>query len=324
MTPTWFLISASFAVAATKCEDDKKPEGDLQAQKEEDTQVVMNDEEEDPYDNLPEKDEPTHCSICLTYRQGPCRPYWRKVEACTKDNEVKEDDKKDTKEKEANETGDDSEEDERDPPCLKYMLPWIDCATGFRNLYNLIELDTNYTSGIADLEKEAKETLCWSPAITPPVDWSAWQDYLEANEDWTRAENQEPKRAEKVPLWKTLDQSKDPELVEVQAAVNVTQDNGILECAYAQDQDGNVIGFQYGTKPSDAGKAKEEQEEKAESTVVLKIRILPQRTQTVTIAAAYTQIEEEKQERTDVDSFDSIIFKSQPYSIGKVAKREEK
>lgn len=23
----------------------------------------------DPYDNLPEEDEPTHCSICLTYRQ---------------------------------------------------------------------------------------------------------------------------------------------------------------------------------------------------------------------------------------------------------------
>jgi hypothetical protein len=32
--------------------------------------LEVDDEPEiDPYDNLPEKDEPTHCSICLTYRQ---------------------------------------------------------------------------------------------------------------------------------------------------------------------------------------------------------------------------------------------------------------
>ncbi len=28
-----------------------------------------NEPEIDPYDNLPEEDEPTHCSICMTYRQ---------------------------------------------------------------------------------------------------------------------------------------------------------------------------------------------------------------------------------------------------------------
>ena len=27
------------------------------------------EDEIDPYDNLPEEDEPTHCSICMTYRQ---------------------------------------------------------------------------------------------------------------------------------------------------------------------------------------------------------------------------------------------------------------
>ena len=30
---------------------------------------VEEEPEIDPYDNLPEEDEPTHCSICLTYRQ---------------------------------------------------------------------------------------------------------------------------------------------------------------------------------------------------------------------------------------------------------------
>lgn len=323
LTPAWFLLSASLAAAATvtRCEEEEQLQDDLQEEEEQLHDDLQ--EEEDPYDNLPEEDEPTHCSICMTYRQGPCRPYWKKVEACTKDNELKEDDKKQVEDEEKSETEEESEEEQRDPPCLKYMLPWIDCATGFRNLYNLIELDTNYTMGIADLEKDASQNLCWAPANSPPIDWSGWQTYLENNENWTLPDTQELE--EKVSLWKSLDQSKDPELVEIQATVAMTQHNGILECAYAQDQDGNVIGFQYGTKPSDAAKAKEEIEEKEESSVTLKIRILPQKTQTVTIAAAYTHVDKEKEE---VDgkggsSFHSFIFKSRPYSIDAAVKRSE-
>jgi hypothetical protein len=315
LIPAWFFLSASLAAAATttRCEEEEP-------QQEEEEQ-----EQEDPYDNLPEKDEDTHCSICMTYRQGPCRPYWRKVEACTKDNELKEDDKEEKEggkenEQEEDSEEEDSEEEHRDPPCLKYMLPWIDCASGFRSLYNLIELDTNYTMGIVDLENEASKNLCWAPSNTPTIDWSSWQAYLEKNEEWTLPKSPESIPTEKTALWKTLDQSKDPELVEVQATVNMIQENGILECAYAQDQDGNVIGFQYGTKPSDAAKAKEEKEEKQESTVTLKIRILPERTQTVTIAAAYTEIDENKEESKGEDSFHSYILKSRPYSIDKVAK----
>merc|ERR1712232_1242269 len=54
-------------------------------------------------------------------------------------------------------------------------------------------------------------------------------------------------------LWKTFDPMLgDPELVTVEAKVPASMGVGILECAYALDQDGNVIGFAYGTKPSDA------------------------------------------------------------------------
>lgn len=285
------------------------------------------EEEVDPYDNLPEEDEPTHCSICLTYRQGPCRPYWRKVERCTKDNELKKDDGEGSDKGPSD--NDEGEDEEADPPCLKYMLPWIDCASGFRNLYNLIELDTNYTMGIADLENDASKNLCWAASKTPPVDWSAWAAYRQENPDWKLpAKTEKSESPEHASLWKTLDQSKDPVLVEVTATVDMFEGEGILECAYAQDQDGNVIGFQYGTKPSEAfdtekkEKEGDEEEAKKEPTVTLKIRILPERTRTITIAAAYTQPpSEEEKESKDMkkdSSFQSIIFKSKPVALNKV------
>lgn len=318
--------TASIAHCESAADNNKKPKTTPKNDAKE-------EEEEDPYDNLPEKDEATNCSICLTYRQGPCRPYWRKVEACTKDNELKSDDKKeegDDDKKTSNTDNKEEEEPEADPPCLKYMLPWIDCASGFRNLYNLIELDTNYTVGIADLENEASKTLCWAASKTPSVNWMSWHSYLKDNPDWKLPTQQKSNSPEHASLWKLLDQSKDPVLVEVKASVNMMEDEGMLECAYAQDQDGNVIGFQYGTKPSEAfeteKKEGEEGETKKEPTVELKIRILPERTQTVTIAAAYTQPPAGgKTESKDgkKDSFDSFIFKSKPIQMDQIPKKEE-
>jgi hypothetical protein len=298
------FLSASLAIASTstKCDDNNDNDD--------------NDTEVDPYGNLPEEDEQTHCSICKTYRQGPCRPYWRKVEACTKDNELK-DDKDEKKSDEIEE----EDAEERDPPCLKYMLPWIDCATGYRNMYNLIELDTNYTMGIEDLEKEATQNLCWAPSNTPTVDWSSWQSYVESNKWEPPSISKKATSAEKVSFWKTLDQNKDPELVEVEAIVSMTQDDGVLECAYAQDQDGNVLGFSYGQKPSEAS-TEEAKEEQQENAVTLKIKVLPTMTKTVTIAAAYTQ--PRKEEAKGDAQLESHIFKSQPYSLQKVGVKKEK
>jgi hypothetical protein len=279
--------------------------------------------DDDPYDNLPEQDEPTHCSICQTYRQGPCRPYWRKVEACTKDHEVPDKPKDD----DVDETDD---ENRPDPPCLKYMMPWIDCASGYRNLYALIELDTNYTEGIADLEATASRELCWAPRAEPTVDWSAWQDYLELlHPDW-----QLPKATEsdaKQHFWKTLDHSQDPELVQVEAKVPNTMGEGILECAYALDQNGHVIGFAYGTKPSEAAAAKDKKESKEESgdsdMVSMTIRILPTGTRHVVVAASYTHVNEEKKKAAEKDKvskddgIESHIYKSRPLRLDIVTNR---
>ena len=301
--------------------------------------------EEDPYDNLPPEDEPTHCSICLTYRQGPCRPYWRKVERCTKDHEFKKEEQEveDAKQgvvrsgndKDAKgEQEEEEEEDQQEPPCLKYMLPWIDCASSYRNLYSLIELDTNYTAGILDLEKEASVELCWAPSTEPAIDWTPWQAFVAENPGWKLPKRAVTKKkhdkeaSSNVSLWKTLDTDKDPELVDVLAMVPTKQGEGIIECAYALDQEGNVLGFSYGTKPSEAAKQAEEdasftgdEQEEPADLIELKIRLLPLRTRHITIAAAYTQPLPKKETKSaTAQEPESHIFKSRPFSLKKMSK----
>ena len=306
LASTAFLATAASKLLSTECEREGEDE-----------------EVEDPYENLPEEDEPTHCSICMTYRQGPCRPYWRKVEACTKDNELKKDDNEDKEDSISNDDDEPKQDDDKnkDPPCLKYMMPWIDCATGFRNLYSLIELDTNYTLGIQDLEKEATQTLCWAPGHDPQVDWSAWQQYVSDHKEWKlpKKKKTSSKNATKLSLWKTLDQTKDPELIQVEAKVSMKQGEGTLECAYALDQDDNVIGFSYGTKPSEAEASREDKnDEDTPSEVDLKIRLVPTRTRQVVIAASYTQ--PRKMDGKTEDPLEAHIYKSKPYSLKKMSK----
>jgi len=324
-------------------------------------EYILEDEPEiDPYDNLPEKDEPTHCSICLTYRQGPCRPYWRKVEACTKDGE--KDRKKEDEEKDDNSK--DGSDDSQSPMsestrCFKYMMPWIDCASKYRNLYTLIEMDTNYTEGILELEATSRH-LCWVPGKEPKIDWSNWEQ--SGTEEEEEEEKVDPKITKKpdddadadnddnastdlisnVALWKTLDTALgDPKLITVEATVPATINSGlgILECAYAVDQDNNVIGFAYGTKPSDlldddkdnkkaddgdddtsktieSSNDDEKEKKGAENDttveenaneekmmVALSIRLLASRTENFTLAASYThRIEGAKSSSTSNES----------------------
>jgi hypothetical protein len=307
-------------------------------------------QDDDPYDNLPTDDEPTHCSICKTYRQGPCRPYWRKVEACTKENEsVKpnnddDDDTKDEKDDESFEVADDR-------PCIKYIMPWIDCASSFRNLYNLIELDTNYTLGIEDLEADATQTVCWRKGSEPVVDWKELQDYATQNPDWNPPKTKKTKGKQtpksdsapassasasagimRIPLWKTLNATtSDPELINITVMVNIMElgGAGVLECAYALDQNENVIGFAYGNNPSQQEKKEGQDGDETAPYVTLTVRLLPNRTSSFTIGASYlhddysgasTSItpEEETEEEKKVDLKPkpvSHIYKSRLFSL---------
>ena len=66
------LLGVSSSSSRTICDGT----GDVKADGQENSKYIVGDDREpeiDPYDNLPEEDEPTHCSICLTYRKvGPC------------------------------------------------------------------------------------------------------------------------------------------------------------------------------------------------------------------------------------------------------------
>lgn len=329
----------------------------------------------DPYDNLPEEDEPTHCSICLTYRQvgfnvtnleqllnpsqlranvlifcflfsifrstfacnhkGPCRPYWRKVEACTKDGE-----KEKEKEEGEEDTGSEGEAapDEPSTRCFKYMMPWIDCASKYRNLYTLIEMHTNYTEGIEELEATSRH-FCWVPGKEPTIDWTNWEE-CEATEEFLAEAPSTDENTEPVPLWETFDPEQgDPKFLTVDAQVPVTINagEGILECAYAVDQDNNVIGFAYGTKPSelmgdekksddgeDETKSNDSDDEKEtkgnlDKMVTLSIKLVEARTKGFTIAASYTHRIERTTKDESADNspigLESHLYKSKPFDL---------
>ena len=181
------------------------------------------------------------------------------MEACTKDGE-KNQTKKDEgvgDEDESNQDGDASSSPMSESTrCFKYMMPWIDCASKYRNLYTLIEMDTNYTEGVLELEATSRH-FCWLPGTEPKVDWSNWEQFINEEEEANISPSNETDAAQadsNVALWKTIDPALgDPKLISVEAQVpaSINDGLGILECAYALDEDNNVIGFAYGTKPSE-------------------------------------------------------------------------
>ena len=416
--PKSLMVGGSTTCMTTLCEEGRDKTNDntnaTSAANNNNNNDDDDDDDDDPYENLPEHDEPTHCSICLTYRQGPCRPLWRKVEACTKDNEFKPTRNNEQKDgsgsNDGSEDGDgdgDGDDSRPDPPCLKYMMPWIECASGYRNLYALIELDTNYTEGIEDLEQTASKHLCWVADETPAVDWTPWQEYVNVlNPQWSlpppadQQEQQpkqinvkkpwiadlvatarsssskntslnEPSKPKKTPLWKLLDQSSDPEVVSIEAKVPSIRETvgsdggdkfGVMECAYAVDQDGQVLGFAYGVRPSDAVAGKKTPEDKTNSAaendegqnnnnnnsssnnnkttdstadgddessksdddgtaVTMTIRLLPNRTRHIVIAASYTQVSSSTKDGTENgdassgNNYETHVYKSKPMKL---------
>ena len=69
------FLGASSSSSQTLCESTGSGKAEPQANLDKSMELDPQTEPEiDPYDNLPEEDEPTHCSICLTYRQVGCSP----------------------------------------------------------------------------------------------------------------------------------------------------------------------------------------------------------------------------------------------------------
>ena len=192
-----------------------------EATKEESAETISSNNEEsnatDKYENLPEDDEPTTCTICLINRQGPCRPMWRKFERCMKDNSNSDDDS-------------DSVSPSMSEKCDAYMLPWIECIQSYRNRYTIIANNFFQKELIAEVEKEIKED---EKVLLEGFDVSS---IIQVGHEWNDID--------KTP-GKELADDEDATLVEGVARINLWDNKGSrpIEIAYVKDQDGNLLGY---------------------------------------------------------------------------------
>ena len=210
------LLAASVTSNVTQAEsvvmDEPLPEAAPSSAKQE--------EEDDPYANLPEDDEPTDCSMCKTFRQGPCRPYWRKLERCFKDHE---------------------NEENGATKCMRYFHPHQQCLMEFINLYNLVRL-TSLQEFID--ETEAAFPAHQRTAMDPPkIDWSLWDQFeKDAGLLFSQGIQSAPKDS---PLWKRFLENTEPVVLTFATQIPRVDESGLLlRFAYVLDQDGMVLGVE--------------------------------------------------------------------------------
>lgn len=190
---------------------------------------VQEEEEGDPYENLPDEDEPTDCSMCNTFRQGPCRNPWRKLERCFKDHE---------------------KEEGGATKCMRYFLPHQECLMKFTNLYLLVghemkqDLVTDIEAAFAPNEREK--------IPMPKIDWSLYMEFLNEQGPNFSQTIQNTTTSDKgddatTPLWQRFPPNMEPLLIMVPTELpNIDETTGwVLKVAYVVDQNGKVLGFHY-------------------------------------------------------------------------------
>lgn len=269
------------------------------------------DEDEDPYENLPEEDEETHCSMCKTFRQGPCRPQWRKLERCFKDHE--------------------NEEDGASTHCMKYFTPHQKCLTAYTNLYQLISLNMKQELvRDAELSVTQEERRSW----TPTVDWTMWKKFVaDVGTDYRETLPEMPRD---TPLWKRFPENTEPVIIPPTASVPKEKDGMILKLCYAVDQDGIVLGFSYNEgygklldrakqmTNENKGPTEEEApptneadlEEESGVDMELEFYVVPGETSHVTISAMYA--EDPTRASPEKEILDALLYTGPKTSLKKI------
>ena len=285
-----------------------------------------NCEAEDKYENLPEEDEETGCTICMINRNGPCRPLWRKFEYCLKDHQSKEDEKKEDGEKSKGEENSNSEEtssqdDHHDDDeakseaeslgesCDKYMMPWLECVQSHRNLYQLFTNQVYQREYVDIIEESLLEVGKPEKWTDPIVDMSDIVSYLkekgylsddlspeqsEAIQNWRPEPQQDDEEGylEQEPIYDPATFTKDPELLDVRISVNLKDQGLPIDIAYARDETGRVLGFE---------QFKSAQEQGVEESVLI-LNTEPFKTRKIKLFKLY------KAEEKDEDGNDPTIF----------------
>ena len=266
------------------------------------------EEEEDPYANLPEEDEETDCSMCNTFRKGPCRPQWRKLERCFKDHEG---------------------QDNGAVKCMRYFKPHSACIMEFTNLYQLISLELKQELvRDAELAITQEERRTWDPE----VDWSLLKRFFaEAGASFCETVRSRDEEGKPLPLWQRLPENKEPVLLTIPAPLpKVDPESGlILKIAYAVDGDSMLLNLtfnkEYGELLSQAeakaeGKeveAKPESEEPKEENKSdqfdFDFFVLPGDTKKVCICALYS--EDPTKAGPEKEILDALLFKSKTYVL---------
>lgn len=266
-------------------------------------------DEDDPYANLPEEDEPTDCSMCNTFRQGPCRPHWRKLERCFKDHE---------KEKNGGQK------------CIRYFMPHQQCLMQYTNLYNLIRM-----TSLQDYVEETETTLPSSQRTKmaiPEIDWSVWDEFQkDAGDRFTQGlDSVDIKKNKKTPLWKRFPENTEPVVLSLSTQIPREDDEKrlMLRFAYVLDQDGMVLGVesnpmyrQLKEQVQGSAKAKEEEnaaakandeeeEENAGPNLTLEFYIVPSITKRIQVKAMYAK--KPSTETKDEEAAKSDVLKESP------------
>jgi hypothetical protein len=255
----WFKRSISISPARTFCDERDAKDTDTDSDTDSPESPGPHNDfgatiiENDPYDNLPEEDEETECVLCNTFRQGPCRKYWRKTERCWKENDADK--------------------------CIAYSTPFMRCSMYYQNVYLLIMLN-NYQNHITELEKDSKSVAIRQfsddiNAHAQPFVMVDWQPWIEFCKDFGTTFCQTvplPPSSdtiiEKRPLWERVPPNTEPVIV----PCNVTLPKHYfpfddktklmeLTMAYATDQDGFVIGKYFkSSKSSDEEESASDEE----------------------------------------------------------------
>lgn len=254
------------------------------------------------YSLLPEKDEPTNCSICQINRKGPCRDPWRWFEKCMKDNRGKDDDdddEKDVKQK--------KEITEDHNPCAKAMMNWFTCREGHREIYmyyinaqyqpELDVLERNVRRKDGDDGDDEQQRRRFPARIAPSVDVEQWEEARDALDDGVDIMADVDETNDDA----TSDADDDPDappkrLIPAYARFHLT-DAAVtgypVEIAYVRDQSGTLLGF------DDFSRDKQEGLETADMT----FHLTPETT-SLTVFALYREEEESTSEDDDKDKDD--------------------
>lgn len=291
--------------------------------------AAADDDGPDPYDNLPEEDEETNCSMCQTFRKGPCRPQWRKLERCFKDHE--------------------NEENGAVTHCMRYFSPHQQCLMQYSNLYQLISLEQKQEL-VRDTELSVTkdERRPWKPS----VDWSMLVKFhTEEAHASTFRQTLPHLNPSKTPLWQRYPPDTEPVLLTVTSNLPKIHDQTgmILKVAYAVDQDGYVLGFsynkQYGalmqqTTAATDSTEKNNKQPQAETTATsstsaneygvddtnknteypLEFYLLPGETKSVRICALYA--ENPALAPSSKEILDALLFTSPVYSLQDAARKK--